>query len=101
MAGNPDPYAALREAVLRTVLDGHGETDPVLRHAAADEGELPADLVPLVGKIHAYAYKVTDEDIARLQPKYTDDQLFEIVVSAALGAARRRLDAGLEALDGA
>jgi len=41
---------------------------------------------------------VTDDDIAQLQPKYGDDQMFEIVVSAALGASRSRLLAGLEAL---
>jgi hypothetical protein len=42
---------------------------------------------------------VTDDDVARLQPTYGDDRLFEIIVSAALGASRRRLLAGLEALD--
>jgi hypothetical protein len=42
---------------------------------------------------------VTDEDIARAQAKYGDDQMFEIVVSAALGASRQRLMAGLEALE--
>jgi hypothetical protein len=34
-----------------------------------------------------------------LQAKYSDDELFEIIVSAALGASERRLLAGLEALD--
>ena len=38
-------------------------------------------------------------DIAQLQAKYGDDRMFEIVVSAALGASRNRLLAGLEALD--
>jgi alkylhydroperoxidase family enzyme len=52
-----------------------------------------------VDKIHRHAYRVTDEDIASLQAKYGDDQMFEIVVSAALGASRQRLLAGLEALD--
>ena len=94
----PDPHAALRDRVLQTVLDGRGETDSSLRHAAAEERGVPAELQALVEKIHAHAYKVTDEDVARLQTNYSDDQLFEVVVSAALGASRRRLDAGLEAL---
>jgi hypothetical protein len=51
-----------------------------------------------VDKIHRHAYKVTDEDMARVQAKYGDDQMFEIVVSAALGASAQRLLAGLDAL---
>ena len=98
MATIPDPHAALRDRVLQLVLDGPGESDPVLRHAAADDRGVPDELAPLVEKIHAHAYKVTDDDIARLQANYSDDQLFEVVVSAALGASRQRLDAGLEAL---
>jgi len=55
----------------------------------------------LVDKIHRHAYKVTDDDLARLRPAYSDDELFEVVVSAALGAARQRLFAGLSALENA
>jgi alkylhydroperoxidase family enzyme len=67
--------------------------------AAADGSAIPADLQPLVDTIHRHAYKVTDEDIARLKAKYDDDQLFELIVSAALGASHKRLLAGLEALE--
>jgi hypothetical protein len=94
-----DPHAALRDQVLARVLDGAGESDPALRRAAADGKGLPEDLQSLIDKIHAHAYKVTDDDLARLQPKYGDDQLFEIIVSAALGASRKRLFAGLDALE--
>ena len=94
-----DPHASLRDRVLHDVIEGAGESDPAVRRAAANGSEVPADLQPLVDKIHRHAYKVTDEDIARLQAKYGDDQMFEIVVSAALGASRNRLLAGLEALD--
>jgi alkylhydroperoxidase family enzyme len=93
-----DPHSALRDGVLRSVLDGPGATEPSLRHAAADARELPAELQDLVDKIHRHAYRVTDEDVARLRGKYSDDQLFEVVVSAALGASERRLVAGLAAL---
>ena len=53
----------------------------------------------LIDKVEAHAYKVTDDDLRRLQQKYSDDALFEIIVAAALGASERRLLAGLEALD--
>jgi alkylhydroperoxidase family enzyme len=93
-----DPHADLRDGAFRTVLEGPGETDAALRRAAADGKGVPADLQALVDKVHRHAYKVTDEDLARLRSTYSDDQLFEIVVSAALGASRQRLFAGLAAL---
>ena len=93
-----DPHAALRDQVLERVLNGEGQSDVGIRNAAADGHGLPADLQPLVDKIHRHAYKVTDEDIAGAQAKYGDDRMFEIVVSASLGASRNRLLAGLKAL---
>ena len=95
----PDPHASLRDRVLRNVLHGPGESEPELRAGAADGSGLPADLSALVDKIHRHAYKVSDDDIARVRARYGDDQMFEIIVSAALGASRRRLLAGLEALE--
>jgi alkylhydroperoxidase family enzyme len=95
----PDPHAVARDAVLRTVLDGPGETDPSLRHAAAEGAGVPDDLRVLVEKVHQHAYKVSDEEIEALQAKYGDDQLFELIVSAAIGASRKRLMAGLKALE--
>ena len=93
-----DPYAEQRDMVLATILDGPGESDPSLRKAAADNMGLPADLRSLVDKIHRHAFKVTDDDMAKAQAKYGDDKMFEIVVSAAVGASRQRLRAGLDAL---
>jgi len=96
-----DPHASLRDDVLKRVLNGPGDIDPAVRNAVADGRSVPAELNVLVEKIHRHAYKVTDEDIKRLQAKYSDDQMFEIVVSAALGASRNRLLAGMKALDDA
>ena len=94
-----DPHAALRDAALDRVLQGAGESDPALRSAAADGAGLPGDLQPLVTKIQQHAYRITDEDVATLQARYGDDRMFEIIVSAALGASRKRLFAGLKALE--
>ena len=93
-----DRHAEVRDKVLAQVLQGPGDSDPALRQAAADNASLSGELRELIAKVHAHAYKVTDADIARLQPAYGDDQLFEIIVSAALGASRKRLMAGLDAL---
>ena len=94
-----DPHASLRDRVLERVLMGPGESDGSLRQAAAMGTGVPAGLQPLVDKIHRHAYKVTDDDIARAQASYGEDVMFELVVSAALGASRQRLRAGLKALD--
>jgi len=94
-----DPHAALRTRTVERVLDGPALTSSTLRHAAADRGELPSELRTLIDKIHNHAYRVTNEDITRLQATYDDDQLFEIIVSAALGASGQRLAAGLRALE--
>ena len=94
-----DPHASLRDRVIESVLQSPGESDLAIRRGAAEGTGVPSDLQPLVDKIHRHAYKVTDEDIARAQAKYGDDQMFEIVVSAALGASRERLLAGLKALE--
>jgi hypothetical protein len=95
----PDPHAPLRDAALRSVLEGPGESDPAVRQAAAEGVGASAELQALVDKVERHAYRVTDEEIARLQAVHGDDRLFEIIVSAALGASRRRLQAGLRALD--
>jgi hypothetical protein len=94
-----DPHAKLRDEVLHQVLDGPGESDPVVRRAAAANSDVPSDLQTLIDKIHRHAYTVTDDDVASLQVGYGDDKMFEIIVSAALGASRQRLAAGLSALE--
>lgn len=50
-------------------------------------------------QIQQAAYKVTTEQIDALRTTHTDDALFELTVCAAHGAAKRRVDAGLKALD--
>jgi hypothetical protein len=94
-----DPHATLRDRALESVLDGPAQLDAAVRNAAAKNEGVPADLVKLVAKVHAQAYRVTDEDVAAAQAKYGDDRMFEVIVSAAMGASRIRLDAGLDALE--
>lgn len=96
-----DPHARLRDDLFHQVLDGPGESEPAVRRSAAEDTGVSADLQPLVEKIHRHAFKVTDSDVARLQATHGDDKLFEIIVSAALGASRKRLVAGLTALENA
>jgi uncharacterized protein YciW len=45
------------------------------------------------------SYRITDTDLARLSAAgLSDDDIFEVTIAAAVGAALRRLDAGIRAI---
>jgi hypothetical protein len=90
----------LQTATRDAVIDGHGSTDGALRRQVAS-GQPPPELLVLVQKIRDHAYKVTDADVDALRSRYSEDQLFEVIVAAALGAAEDRLKAALAAVEGA
>jgi alkylhydroperoxidase family enzyme len=96
-----DRHRSLWRALEDSVLRGPGATPPGLRQAAATRGELPPHLVAFVDKLHRQAYRITDEDLAALRAHCNEDELFEIIVAAAVGAASERLSAGLRALEDA
>jgi len=62
-------------------------------------GEPPEELRALVDKIRRRAYEVTDEDLDALRARYSEDEIFELVVATVVGAADLRLRAGLKALE--
>jgi len=95
-----DRFGLLRNATARALLGGSGATSPELRQAIA-KGLPPPELAELVQKIRSRAYTVTDADLDSLRSRYTEEQLFEIVVSAAFGAAEERLAAAHRALESA
>jgi hypothetical protein len=93
-----DRFRDLKEATAAALLRSPGATAPELRQSVA-RGDPPEELRSLVAKIQLHAYKVTEADWTALRAKYSEDQLFEIVVAAAYGAADSRLTAGLRALE--
>ena len=91
-----------REALTSRVLEGDGKASPTERKAAFNNSGLAGPVNTLVDKIVTKAYKVTDEDIAAARESgHNEDQVFEIVVCAAIGAATRQYDTALAALDAA
>lgn len=67
-----------------------------LRQAAKPERPAPPEFVHYLEKVRLHAYKVTDEDVEALKRAgFTEDQIFEQTVSAAVAAGLERLDAGL------
>lgn len=83
------------------VLDSRGVTDPALRKQVAAGGtDLPADLAPLVDTIRRHAYKVTDDDIAKVRAAgRSEDEIFELTCAAALGVALHRCERALATLE--
>ena len=91
-----------RRALLARVLEGDGTASRTQREAAFDGSGLSGPLAALIEKVAKHAYKVTDEDIAAVRGSgLTEDQIFELVVCAAIGQATRQHDAALAALDAA
>jgi hypothetical protein len=91
-----------RRALERRVLEGDGKASPSERKAAFNNSGLAEPLRTLVDKVARHAYSVTDEDIAAVRVLgLSEDQVFEIVVSAAIGQATRQYDTALAALEAA
>jgi len=93
-------FSDLEAATRAAVLDSDGSTDGAVRRQVAS-GQPPSELAVLVQKIREHAYRVTDADVDALRVRYTEDQLFEVIVAAALGAAEDRLKAAMAAVEGA
>ncbi len=94
-----DPYAKKMERLRHAVLSGPGSLPPHVRQAISEGARVSGALEIFVQKIAAEASTLTDEDIAALhRAHYTDDQIFEAIVSAAVGAGLFRLERVLNLL---
>jgi hypothetical protein len=91
-----------RKALVYRILDGAGNAPHSERRAAFHNSGLAEPLRGLVDKVAMHADRVTGEDInAAKRSGQTEDQVFEIVVCAAIGQATRQYDAALAALEAA
>jgi alkylhydroperoxidase family enzyme len=91
-----------RKALTTRILEGDCKASPSDRRAAFNNRDLAQPLGGLVDKVARHAHTVTDEDIAVARESgLSEDQIFEIVVCAAIGAATRQHDTALAALDAA
>ena len=112
-------YEDKTRSLTEAVLNSPGETDPAVRRAVEaraaalagrpaqagrpTEGtpEVPQALHSYIDKVPLHAYKTTDDDIQTLRTEgYSEDAIFELTLSAALGAGLARLERGLAALGG-
>ncbi len=95
-----DRLARAADRLRRAVLDDGEATTPAVRRAAYDGGADDPLLAGFVGQVRAHADRIGDADIAALRAHgLSEDAIFEVTVSAALGAAQHRLERGLALLD--
>jgi hypothetical protein len=89
---------ALRGIVAR-ILEGEGRASRADRRAAFDNQGLRGAVAVLVQKVAKRAHQVTDEDVSAVRESgLSEDQIFEIVISAAIGQAKRQYDTAVAAL---
>jgi hypothetical protein len=94
------------------VLGSRGRSDSRLRKAVVDQAaklagrdappprfQVPESLSSVVEKVARHAYRVTDEDIdAVADAGHDENELFDVIVAAALGAGLARRERGLAAI---
>ena len=91
-----------RKALVARILEGDGTASLAQRRAAFDNTGLPEPLRTLIDKLTRHAYKIAEEDIGALRSSgLSEDQIFEIVVCAAIGHATRLYDGALAAIESA
>jgi len=91
-----------RKALVRRILEGAGKASPSERRAAFNNSGLAEPPGALVDKVARHAYRVADGDMTASRVSgLSEDQVFEMVVCAAIGQATRQYDAALAALEAA
>jgi hypothetical protein len=94
-----DKKRAAHRALVDRVLKGEGRASAEQRARAFDNDGVPPPLDALISKVADRPTQVTEADFAVAKASgFSEDQLFELVVCAAVGQSARLYEAGLAAL---
>lgn len=94
--GNP---RTIHRALVERILNGPGRAPAEQRANAFENAGLSGALQTLAEKVATRSAQLTDADFAAAREAgATDDQLFELVICAAVGESTRQYEAGLAAL---
>lgn len=92
-------FEQLRQALVGRIIEGPGTVASAERLAAFTNADATPPIRQLVVKVAERAAAITDDDfLDARRAGYTEDQLFEVVVCAAVGAATRQHVQAMEAL---
>jgi hypothetical protein len=103
MVSGRSDHHSFAETLRRRVLEGPGETDPVLRQrvaaSAAGGPPIEAPYDDLARQIGDAAYRTTDAQVASvLAAAGSEKAAFELIASAATGAGLLRWQQAIKAL---
>ena len=77
----------------------YDELIAALREAAQPDRPAPPEFARYLEKVRTHAYRVTDRDVEELKAAgFSDDEIFEQTVSAAVAAGMERIDSALGAM---
>ena len=94
-----DEKRAAHRALVDRVLSGEGRASTEQRARAFGNEGLSPPLQSLIGKVAMRPAQVTEADFAAAKASgCSEDQLFELVICAAVGQSSRFYEAGLAAL---
>jgi alkylhydroperoxidase family enzyme len=99
------PLPSKLQIAVDALLNQPGATELELRRAVLERTRSGASQVPealreFVEKIAERPWTVSDEDFVRLRAAgYSEDELYEVTLAAAIGAGLQRFDAGLRAME--
>jgi hypothetical protein len=92
-------FGNLHNEIVTRILKSKGMASQSQRQAAFDNASLAGPLRILIDKVAKYAYKITDADVTAVKASgVSEDQIFELVVCSAVGAATRQYDGALTML---
>ncbi len=93
---------SLHSALVSRILEGEVQASPEIRRAAFYNEGLAEPVRTFVDKVAHDARMVTDADIGTLRKAgLSEDQIYEIVVCAAIGQATRQHQNAIAALSAA
>src|ERR1700728_1815380 len=90
---------ATPRALVERILNGAGTASPDLRARAFKNEDLPEPPRGLIDKVATHSAEIADADFADATAAgLGNDELFELVICAAVGEANREYEAGVAAL---
>ena len=90
---------AAHRALVNRILGGPGRTSPDQRSGAFGNAGVDPAVQPLIDKVAHEPTRITDADFAAARAAgLSEDQIFELVVAAAVGQSTRMYEVGLAAL---
>ena len=94
-----DKKRTAHRTLVTRILEGDGRASRGARRAAFENAGLTEPLRTLIDKVARQPTRVTNEDVAAVKASgESEDQIFELVVCAAIGQATRQYETALEAL---